>query len=303
MRTETFHRLVTQPQLASPADTGDLVELVQRYPWFAVGHLLLAHNMEALGHVARKDALARAAIHAPDRKALHRLLSTPVLEIAREHEVPLPQTEAIAPLSAPPISQIAEEFLTSEVVAPEKEEPTHHSEDQPIEVQMPNVPFEPVLYDLERELEHLPLLEPKEAGVTDVVVVTEKTDYHEIQPQSALSFSDWLRSTSPRHHSETSGAKLLSPTEQTAVIERFLTKLPALEQSARAEFYSPEKAAKRSTDENALPVSETLARIYLNQGNTELAIRAFEHLALLHPEKKSYFAALAEKARQGQNHH
>ena len=52
-----------------------------------------------------------------------------------------------------------------------------------------------------------------------------------------------------------------------------------------------EKKAKESVDENKMPVSETLARIFELQGNIPKAIYVYEQLSLIFPKKKTYFAS------------
>ena len=89
------------------------------------------------------------------------------------------------------------------------------------------------------------------------------------------SFNQWL----------TLGEKTNNPELET---ER-PTMIP-LEKPKR-EFYSPSKKAKESIDGNNMPVSETLAKIFVLQGNYPKAIYVYEQLIIIYPKKKSIFAS------------
>ena len=75
------------------------------------------------------------------------------------------------------------------------------------------------------------------------------------------------------------------------MIDKFIAAEPKIIPS-KAEFYSPFEQAKKSVTENDDIISETLAKIYFHQGNLLKARSSYEKLSLLHPEKRSYFAAL-----------
>lgn len=85
-----------------------------------------------------------------------------------------------------------------------------------------------------------------------------------------------------------------------ALIDRFIEQ-QSPPPPRKAEFFTPQQAAKRSLQEQADLVTETLARIHEQQGNLAKAADAYRKLALKHPEKSAYFAALAKKleARSG----
>jgi tetratricopeptide (TPR) repeat protein len=115
-----------------------------------------------------------------------------------------------------------------------------------------------------------------EEAATSEPIVEQQTTKIEISTVDVnpKSFNNWL--------------KMADGKEKTEKEERTSTMIPIEKQ--KRDFYSPIKKAKESIDENKMPVSETLAKIFILQGNYPKAIYVYEQLILLYPEKKNIFA-------------
>ena len=140
---------------------------------------------------------------------------------------------------------------------------------------------------------------------------------------SRMRFTDWLveepANIGPAHTTPSEALPAVERLEPLAPRQTIQPVIPAAEvvdtrdliarfisqqnpqPPAKAEFYTPQQAAKRSLDDSTGMVTETLARIYAKQGDLPKAIDAYRRLALKYPEKSAYFAALA-KELEGQQH-
>ena len=75
------------------------------------------------------------------------------------------------------------------------------------------------------------------------------------------------------------------------LIDKFIEQEPRINKPKREEFFSPAKSAKESLIENDEIVTETLAKVYLEQGYYEKAIAGYEKLSWKYPQKSSFFAS------------
>jgi tetratricopeptide (TPR) repeat protein len=115
-------------------------------------------------------------------------------------------------------------------------------------------------------------------------------------------FYSWLGQPAAQQEEETVAEETAIPvseqelTHQQQLIDRFIANNPTISRPKK-EFFTPETAAKKSEHLPEQLATETLATVYLNQGNAEGAIRIYERLILKFPEKSSYFVSLIEKTR------
>ena len=84
----------------------------------------------------------------------------------------------------------------------------------------------------------------------------------------------------------------LTPTD---LIDRFIRVSPSMERMTPGDYPPVKDLSEDSAREQGPFITETLAKIYINQGYYTRAINIYEKLTLQFPEKSAYFASRIEK--------
>jgi len=212
-------------------------------------------------------------------------------------EIPVPETP-IEKVEEPKAPSVTEAFLVQPPIEPTKET-NGELKDSPVsetfleKEMLSNI----AAAKSEQDLGHLPIIEPTEQVKKEENI----TPAAELKPEADLtgkhSFEYWLKALPETNSKTVTGDKPAGPVKTLDIIEKFLANEPRISKPKVA-FFSPSKAAKLSVTDDESLISETLAKIYLNQGNLPKALKAYETLLLQNPEKSTYFAARIEEIRQ-----
>jgi hypothetical protein len=88
--------------------------------------------------------------------------------------------------------------------------------------------------------------------------------------------------------------------KENPAIERFIREEPQIS-PPRPDAITLENKARKSSEDRAAFVSETLAKIYTEQGLYDKALDTYQKLSLKYPEKSAYFADLIAELKEKLN--
>ena len=299
MNVSDFTFLLQHPsEVKTPVQTRQLEEVLKAYPYFQAAHALHLKGLRNLNSFKYNNALKVTAAHTADREVLFDFITSPDFlqdtiadsitgktEIIKEQEV---IAEEVQPSSDPEIRMIEE------------------SDDGPLprSVKDADTILDPTLFksknpEIDKVITAERLQAEKELELGKPLQFTKEERY---------SFSEWLQLTSfkaidrnveeEEDVADTQPAKVTQPeAKETAasaqernfdLIDRFIAKKPKIKPGKEEQ---PEIDIKSSLkiDKQEL-MTETLAKVYLEQKKYKKAIQAYKILRLKYPEKSSFFA-------------
>jgi len=261
LNSEYIHSKLTNIQTCSSEDAIHFASMIELYPYASSFSILYLKSLSNSKDIRFDSELEKHAFRIQSRSVLFDLLHNK----NEEQQILIPEIIEI---------ETQQEITSEELVIEEIE-----NRDLELEKQILSAAFSANYVDKE-----LTQIEPEVISSEIIFLPTQEMlspKKPEIDDSTSLSFGSWL--------------KLNINNSKVAFSEEVDFDEPKQEfytfEKPKKEFFSPVKKAKESVDENKMPVSETLARIFELQGNIPKAIYVYEQLSLIFPKKKTYFAS------------
>ena len=259
LNSEYIHSKLTNIQTCSSEDAIHFASMIELYPYASSFSILYLKSLSNSKDIRFDSELEKHAFRIQSRSVLFDLLHNK----NEEQQILIPEIIKI---------ETQQEITSEELVIEELD-----SRDLELEKQILSAALSANYVDKE-----LTQIESEVVSSEIIFLPTQEMlspKKPEIDDLTSLSFGSWLKvNNSIAILSEEIDAE--EPKQEFYTFEK-----------PKKEFFSPVKKAKESVDENKMPVSETLARIFELQGNIPKAIYVYEQLSLIFPKKRPYFAS------------
>jgi len=319
MNRNDFNRFISGGALPGPRDLEGIRELTDLFPWFHAAHLVLLRGLKENADVRFESQLRSSALSVSDREVLYHYLfmqpaepeikaaSEAVTEVMEEPDVETSQLQEAEAETEAIVIHEAEAQVDTE---PEPEaEPVPDAEPEVFSAAAAVTAVVTTREELIAEIEAR-LAEMASASATVLELDHASQPEPEPEPESVPEPEpEQPKESVAQPHEEEELLELLGDEEPVApepeqkltpsdLIDRFIMTSPRIERMTPAAEQPVKDLAEPSAEEQGTFITETLARIYVNQGYYFKAINIYEKLSLKYPEKSAYFASRIEKIKE-----
>ena len=285
---------------------GEVYELIDIFPYFQSAHMLLLKGLQNNADVKFENQLRNSAIHIADREVLYYLLKTktsPQIEQVESKKDNVSSEDLVYDTQ----QTVIESAKNSEYLINEIEKISGETESKEQQDSGNQTPGHSILISTESdngESAGVMILMDEEASPYEDQVfymdpgfsVPDHSDLLELDLDENMTIiSDESAKSQEQFSFEgKSGKKQL----QSDLIDKFIIANPRIETNREKTNLSVEDISKPFIETERGFITETLARIYVNQGYYSKAIDIYEKLSLKFPEKSSYFVSQIEKVKE-----
>ncbi len=264
MQTEKYIELTKNIKAITKKQTIALQEVISAFPYFQSARVLHLKGLKKQNSFVYNDALKKTAAYTTNRTVLFDFITSDVLDFEAEYDKEESFIEEIEVIDSKLINH-----LEKSIKASEKEKSITNTSSK-----------------IAKTIEKLEIGKPLN-----------------FQKKDAFSFNEWLQLSNKKQINrsnlsekiEKNSSKEVKKTKKAEkkelnsldLINKFLEKKPKIKPIKTQETVD---VASDSVAENSNLMTETLARVYIEQKKYDKAITAFKILSLKYPEKSSFFA-------------
>jgi len=302
MEIEKIISYIDHPEQMDQSALPILQDLITKYPYCQTFHLLNAKAQHNTNEIMFDATLRQTAAYAANRKVLYYLI--------HQHNATVSTIPAIVE-QAPEIETEVETAKTmqDEIIADLVQETTIVLPENISELQ--NEPTE-IIQAEEGAFSFTQWLQKKSGKTSPVISATNLPTKTNIRLDTSEEIKSLIQDeigelilgnvfSEGYFASDAALAKkpIVGNQKEVALIESFIhSGHPKVIKVNRDEkVVNLENKARKSAIDTLIPVSETLASIYVKQKLFNKGIEAYEKLSLKYPEKKAYFASLIEEIK------
>jgi hypothetical protein len=300
MNRNDFLNLIEHSGPADRHTIAEINDLISIFPYFQSAYMLLLKGLQNTSDVKFENQLKAYAMHIADREVLYYFLKKET-ETREEPEITLPSQSQPYSDSADTDQTVIESAKNSDDLISEIEKNAGDNL-----TSGSGKGHSVVIYsdeDINGSDAAVFIVDEESGSVEEKIIymdpgfsVSEETDLLELeteeskQPGSDSDFTDASR--------DESEVKPDVRQAQSDLIDKFIIANPRIEPVKEKTETANEDISKSFVEKKEEFVTETLARIYVNQGYYSRAIDIYEKLSLKFPEKSSYFASQIEKVKE-----
>ena len=306
MNRNDFLNMIEDTVPVSRQMIGEVYELIDIFPYFQSAHLLLLKGLYSNADVKFDNQLRNSAIHVGDREVLYWLLKTKNTSDTDKIDIRL-DSDLKKEIVSDTHQTVIESAKNSEYLIDEIEkdfDETKFIEKQDAHGQNPdhsimiatepdNIESEGVIFlpdeDISPSDDKVFFMDPGFAFPerSDLLELDLEKDNTSLLVEEEISLED-------QDQLEKNSKKLL----ESELIDKFIIANPRIEPQKDKSYVPDDDISKPYVEEAGGLVTETLAKIYINQGYYSRAMDIYEKLSLKFPEKSSYFASQIEKVKE-----
>ena len=258
MNSNEFTYFLQHPENIDALKTQQLNEVISEFPYFQSARAIQLKGLNKTNSFKYNQTLKKTAAYTIDRKVLFDFITSPIFTAkANKEAIIIEEIEVIDSEEAKALhKKITDSFSNK------------------------NAEAEPVTFQKQEILK-------REEIATDVLEIGKPIQFISSEPHS---FNEWMQLIAQKHivRGENPVSKIEKIEEKFNLIDKFIELNPKIKPVDK-NAVNIDVILASSTDNESL-MTETLAKVYLEQKKYENAIKAYRILILKYPEKSGFFA-------------